>query len=183
MIIINSDEMIIKEAQEKLINNLESYVDEKVFLTIGFQGETIERTISWSNNLRIWFFSETLKGSRYVNAFGIDKPKRNAHISNVCEINFPLKGINRRIGAAIAQDDKGSIYIIHRGKIGGGRSGIGKSLFEENYRGKLISVDDGGDEKTMALIGELNSPNISNEIVNFVYEVNRIKGLLRAGKT
>lgn len=95
-----------------------------------------------------------------------------------CEINFPVNGINRRIGGAFLTDSTGDIFVAHRGKIGGGKKGIGKSLFEDQYRGRWEIVEDNGFETEVALISALKLPRFVNQVRQLVFEVNRItKGL------
>jgi len=35
--------------------------------------------------------------------------------------------MNRTIAGAFASDDEGNIYLVHRGRIGGGKKGIGRT--------------------------------------------------------
>lgn len=177
MLKVITDETKIKDAQLQFLGKLEQHVDRRILVIIGFQGESFNRTISYSHDLDIWFFSEIIPGKRYVNAFGIGKPKENSHITNACEINFPLKDINRRTGGAFVEDHNKDIFVIHRGKIGGGRPGIGKSFFANNYNSKWVSVNDDGIEKTVALIGQLNSSIFAKGVKDFVFEMNRLKGI------
>lgn len=146
-------------------------------------GGSYEGKVSWASKLDIWIFSQTISGSRYWNAFGIGKPSKGSNVSIICEINFPLSSIDRRIGGAFAKDNSGSIFIVHRGKIGGGRKGIGKSLFEDNYRGEWTVVEDDGVENTVALISALNSSRFVRQVSQFIHEVNRIKGIASARPT
>ncbi len=113
---------------------------------------------------------------KHWNGFGIGRPKEGRVNSIVCEINFPYEGINRRIAGAFGKEND-EIVLLHRGKIGGGRKGIGKSLFIDNYRGKFIPVSDGDVENNLALVGNFNSRNVINQIELFVKEVERIKNL------
>jgi hypothetical protein len=93
-----------------------------------------------------------------------------------CEINFPVRGIDRRVGGALAKDNKGRIFVVHRGKIGGGKKGIGKSLFEGSFRGVWDVMEDGDTKSDVALIGALYSPRFVRQVVQFIRQVNIIKG-------
>ncbi len=97
-----------------------------------------------------------------------------------CEINFPVSGINRRVGGAFTSDEAGEIVVVHRGKIGGGRQGIGKTLFEDNYTGSWTDIVDGPYKSSAALIGALSSPRFPKQVQQFVFEVERIKKLRKA---
>jgi hypothetical protein len=126
-------------------------------------------------SLGIWSFSRKIAGSRYWNGFGIGRPEGGAAIAITCEINFPFYGVDRRTGGAFAQDRAGRLFVVHRGKLGGGRKGIGKSLFENHYRGVWEVMDDGGEETPVAVIGILQSPRFARQIAGFVRKIARIK--------
>src|SRR5664280_3470300 len=104
-------------------------------------------------------------------AFGIGKPKAGALLSITSEINFPWSGIDRKTGASFAEDAWGNIFVIHRGKIGGGKKGIGKSLFEHNYRGVWSFMEDGDSITQIAVIGALNSSRFAMQTALFVKKI------------
>ena len=120
-------------------------------------------------------FRSKIAGSRYWNGFGVGRPESGDNVAITCEINFPLYGIDRRTGGAFAQDRSGRTFVVHRGKLGGGRKGIGKSLFENRYRGVWKVMDDDGEETTVAVIGVLQSPRFARQIAQFVRKIARIK--------
>jgi len=183
MLTIIENENEIKIAQKQFSKKLLEYCTKKIFVNVGFQGGNEERDIFWSNELDVGYSYEKFTGSRYWNAFGIKKPKEGSNVTLTCEINIPLKNINRKIGAAFAKDKSGEIYLIHRGKIGGGREGIGKNLFIDNYRGKWVEIEDGDHVNEVALIGSLNSTRFIYQIKNFVYEVDRVKKMAIEGES
>jgi hypothetical protein len=180
MLKILDNESDIKKAQRQFLKKFEHFIDEKILVKVGHLGASYEKEVSWASKQRIWLLSETIsgRGSRYWNAFGTEKPIKSSNVSIICEINFPLSGIDRRIGGAFAKNSSGEIFVVHRGKIGGGRKGIGKSLFEDNYRGGWTSVEDGEIENTVALIGALKSPRFVSQVSRFVFEVARLKSLI-----
>ncbi|NLN59362.1 MAG: hypothetical protein GX147_01385 [Deltaproteobacteria bacterium] len=112
---------------------------------------------------------------RFFHAFGSGKPKPGGLLAASCEINFPTGGIDRRTGGAFARDHRGQVFVVHRGRIGGGRKGIGKSLFDTHYRGVWAMMDDGGQETVVAVIGLLKSDRFPRHLAHFVYKVERIK--------
>jgi hypothetical protein len=123
-------------------------------------------------------FHEKIADSRYWHAFGTGKPSESSHIPITCEINFPIRGIDRRVGGAMAADRYGRIFVVHRGRIGGGQKGIGKALFEDHYRGVWATMEDGSVDTTVALIGELNSARFVRQITQFVRKVDKVKDLI-----
>jgi hypothetical protein len=96
-------------------------------------------------------------------------------LSITSEINFPWSGIDRKTGAAFAEDAWGNIFVIHRGKIGGGKKGIGKSFFEQSYRGVWSLMEDGDCITQVAVIGALNSPRLALQIAHFVKKIEIMK--------
>lgn len=60
--------------------------------------------------------------------------------------------------------------------------GIGKALFDENYRGERVRVQDGDMTLEMALVGELGAERFPYQVACFVNEVQRIKELANTAK-
>ncbi len=140
---------------------------------IGYQGGTVQADVFWLESVSIWVAFQKIE-NRYWNAFGVEEPVDGENLDITCEINSPLIGINRRISGAFAMDNDGAMYLLHSGRIGGGRKGIGKSLFESNYKYGLIKLDNGLE---YAQIGKLGDASLPNNTANFVREIDRIKKL------
>jgi hypothetical protein len=174
MLKIIEDEPTIRRCQKQFAKSFEDFVDEKIPVTIGHPGASFKATVSWSRRFGIWISSKKI-GSRYWNIFGIGCPDKGSAIPMTCEINFPASGIDRRVGGALARDHKGDIYIVHRGKIGGGKKGIGKLLFEGHYRGVWDVMEDGDTKSDVALIGSLHSHRFVRQVVQFIRKVDLIK--------
>ncbi len=168
----------IANAQKRFTDAFKQISDDKVSVHFGHLGASFYREVLWMQQLDIWVHSDIIEGSRHYNGFGIENPRSSTHVSITCEINFPLSGINRRIAGAFAGDRSGGIHIVHRGKVGGGRRGIGKALFEENYGGNWATVKDGDLESRVAVLAALDSTKVPEEVSQFVYEIHRIKGLI-----
>ena len=45
------------------------------------------------------------------------------------QVAFPLQGTNRRLWGVIAADADGGLFLLHSGKVGGKRMGVGKTEF------------------------------------------------------
>jgi hypothetical protein len=175
MINVVENEPAIRKYQRQFSRSLKPLTDEVIPVELGHPGASIRAKVSWSDRLGIWFFSRKIADRRYWNAFGVGRPEGGAHIPITCEINFPLCGIDRRTGGAFAEDGAGRVFVIHRGKLGGGRKGVGKGLFENRYRGLWEIMNDGGEETPIAVIGVLNSPRFARQIAQFVHKIARIK--------
>ena len=161
-----------KEIRKKLLK----YTDKKQPNVIGFKSNNVKRTISISQKYKIWWTrnSEITGNNRYWNLFGkligSTVPK---NLSIVCQINFPFI-LNRAVGGVLAKD-KNKLFVLHRGKIGGGRQGIGKTLFMDHYKGRMVKID----QEEFALVGEVTSSRFCRKLAEFIYEVDRIKNLGR----
>ncbi len=137
MLKVVEEESAIRRYQRQFVRAFRPLAEETIPVNLGHPGASVRARVSWSNRLGIWFFSRRIGTLGYWHAFGIGRPEGGANIPITCEINFPLCGIDRRTGGAFAEDHAGRVFVVHRGKLGGGRKGIGKSLFENHYRGGL----------------------------------------------
>ncbi|MGO8735591.1 MAG: hypothetical protein ACLQVM_22660 [Terriglobia bacterium] len=106
--------------------------------------------------------------NRYWNAFGIGLRASN---SICCEINFPIEGKNEQIAGALAKDEQGAVWVLHRGKIGGGKKGVSKALFEKHYKGPWSNAE--GDP--FAVVGTLGQEDFVKHVSDFVKLVDEIK--------
>ena len=175
MLKVVADESSIRRFERRFARGLRAAGRETVPVRIGHPGASEKARVAWSERLGIWFFSRKIAGSRYWNGFGVGRPERGGAVAITCEINFPLCGIDRRTGGAFALDRDGRIYVVHRGKLGGGRKGIGKSLFESRYRGVWEEMDDGDGATAVAVVASLQSPRFARQIAQFVAKIARIK--------
>ena len=146
-------------------------------LMVGWRGGAEESTVYWSSKYRIWVAFERGKIS-FWNAFGIEEPRGRSASNIVVEVNFPYKGIYRKTQGAFAEDVSGNTFVIHRGGIGGGRKGIGKSLFIDEYMGSWVQLDDGDYYRRVALVANLGDKGFVRQLASFVHEVDRIKSVV-----
>jgi hypothetical protein len=173
----------IKHAQGLFMKKMDKVVDKRDVIIVGYKGESQKLKASWSEKLGIWWITEKSE-NRYWNAFGTKEPKWDTKYSHniTCEINPPFKGINRTIAGVFAEDSNGKIYLLHRGKIGGGRKDIGKTRFWKEFRGEWQEVRDGEMVSKLALVASFESPRFAQQVANFVHEVERIKAISVSSK-
>ena len=165
----------IIELQKHFESIFKSQKPERIRGIIGSAGGAFETTFLYLGKYNIWVSFE--KGdNRYWNGFGVGKPLAGKNNSITCEINFPYEGINRRVAGVLGKEGE-QVIVFHRGKIGGGRQGVGTNLFLDNYRGELWPVQDGKTENKLALIGTIDSKLFVQQVSNFVHEIQRIKDL------
>ncbi len=169
-IIENKDEIL--SCQKNLFDILVGRATEEISGKV-FAGRPIEGTMYWISDLGIWYMYRFVEGSYHWNAFGTEKPSTDRPTAVWSVINSPVEGINKRTGGSFARDPYGNHYLIHRGKIGGHYS---KRIFEKNYRGEWTSVVAGDQVEKVVVIGKIDE-TIPEKIRDFVYEVQRIKGM------
>ena len=167
------DESEIRKCQDLFLNSIIKHSEETFDIKVGFPGgQDDEEETYWSNELGMWMQPIEIEGSRYWHGFGLEKPNPKKSSTIICEINFPIKGINRRVAGVIAKDNNENYYILHRGKLGGNYS---KTNFEESYKGEWTLVQDGDRKTRMVLIGKLNDSNLPYNVRDFVKEIYEIK--------
>jgi len=175
MLRLLEDESDIQKYRRQFIKSFKPFWNEKIQVTLGHPGGAIEAKVFWSDRLGIWMHQGKKSGNRCGHAFGVGKPVKASSIPITCEINFPLHGIDRRMGGALAKDRHGRIFVVHRGKIGGGKKGVGKSLFDKHYRGAWAVMEDGDCETAVALVGSLNSPRFVRQTIQFIRKIDSMK--------
>lgn len=175
MLKVIDDEKLIRKYARLFARSFKPFADETIKVRLGHQGASFPAKVAWSERLGLWSFSQTASNVRYGNQFGMEKPQAASHLPITAEINFPWSGIDRKTGAAFARDAWGRVYVIHRGKIGGGKKGVGKSLFEENYRGLWTWMEDGDTLAQVAVIGALQSPRFALQAALFVRKIEKLK--------
>lgn len=147
---------------------------------LGWQGGRGEYGLYWRDQQDCWgvFESKELK-NRYWCCFGKTDPLGEGNQSITCEINFPIRGSNRRIAGMVLRDDEGNIFIGHSGKVGGGRKGIGKNSFLAYWRRENIEDVAWPDGKTTRaiIIGRVGGKRLPLQIAHFVHEVAEFKRL------
>jgi len=175
MLKVITEQAAIKRYAGQFNKKFRPFVDEEIKVKLGHQGASFSAKVSWSSSLGIWKFSRAVKEVRYWNAFGIGRPETSTVLSIASEINFPWSQIDRKTGGAFARDVWGNVFVVHRGKIGGGKKGVGKSLFEQNYRGVWSFMEDGDSISQVAVIGNLASGRFALQAAQFVKKIEMLK--------
>lgn len=180
MLIAVTDSKAIRVAQKTLEGRLaQSLLKRTGVYTIGYQGGSRE-VRNLRADQRIWFIPQVAKAStipRYWNAFGM-ADRLNLRGSNdiVVEVNIPLGGPSARVAGLFARDSEtGHLILLHRGSIGGGRKGVGKEAFLNWYRQPRVAVSDGSSSSTALKVADIDAPNASHHIADFVEAVFRFK--------
>lgn len=182
MIQVITERKQIAKLQNQFREELLKNFDEEINCWLGHPGGNFQWQVFYSNSENIWvaFIDHE---NRSWNGFGIGRPRENKNNSIIGEINFPIEGINRRIASAFALDSKGKVVILHRGRIGGGSPGVGKSLFIDNFKGEIITAIEGNKEITFCYVAELSSSLFVKQIATYIKEIDAIKRLKKYGST
>ena len=169
-----------KKCQRRLESTLTKGLSQNKTITIGFPGGHRHCTVD--HNGTIWFYSEKID-NRFWNAFGLN-PHENGQNDIVVEINPPLDGIDLRKGAGMfAFDREDSLFLLHSGRIGGGREGISKKAFCEWYQQQQLfpmrDVKIGkGKIKKGILVGNISDGNnFLDDLEAFIIKVQVFKRL------
>lgn len=186
MLTLVSDTKRKKDAQAALEHELKGSLKRLGIRNIGFPGGNVDQTMYSAGKGELWVAfsgpSEDFAVPRYWNAFGIYDPNRPAQTIAV-EINIPSESNSAQVAGFFAEDNEtGDIFLMHSGKVGGGRLGIGKSEFLFWSKAKLVDVaeKDGGIRSGIPIC-KLNDSAIVGRILAFVKRVQSFKGQAAAG--
>lgn len=171
------DEEEVTKLHKIFEQKMKEYQTNQFDVYIGHMGKETKNSdrVFYSEKLNIWWTFQELD-NRYWNAFGIGKPENNHNVSIACELNYPYSNLDLRI-AGLFVKNKGEYLLVHSGKIGGGRKGIGKNHFLNNYTNDYVKVDINGAIKNYAAIASIDSTRFAKQVSNFVNEVDRIKNI------
>lgn len=177
----------IVSSQNRLLRRIRKELRTRVpDVVVGFQGDHHKFPEVFTNN-RIWFAYQSLENKgipRHWNALGSGPPALRRSNNITVEVNPAIHGVNRKVAGLFAVDDKtGHTVLLHRGRIGGGKKGIGKSSFIEWYPGTKVeffdpSYDDG--EESAILVADLDSGRFLIQLEDFVDAVHRFKATGKA---
>lgn len=181
MVTVITEKKRISDLQNRFHKRLGEFLTDKIDCWVGYPSGRFEDTVKYSDELDIWI-SHNKQPNKFWNGFGVGRPIEGRNNSLNGEINFPFEGIKRIIAGAFGEEDNGNILVLHRGRIGGGKPGIGKNYFTDNFRGDIISAIDGDRETEFCLVGALNSNHFPKQVAIFVKEIYRVKNL-KEGET
>lgn len=182
MLIIVTDKNEISRCQKKFEENLKRCLPLCEKRDVGYRGGNVKDMPIYTDgtNGGIWFGTKDLTKSRYWNAFGFQTEEKGPlHIT--AEINFAHEGVNNRIGGLFAKDARtGKYFVLHRGKVGGGRKGVGKKAFKNFYDGQFVEVKQNHDFREVILVAGIDDP--FDAVHRFAESVRDFKETIKAGK-
>jgi len=168
----------IERLQRQLSRVLGRVAEKSKVIRVGWRGGAADLRVSWNSRLNFWWWVDNDGGrGNYWNPFGA--LRGGLPLSSIdCGVNIAPSGIDRTVSGAFATDESGGHFLVHRGRIGGGREGVGKQLFLNNYQGRWLTARSGSETEDVALVGALDSDRFPRQLSAFVEQVRRMK-LLR----
>lgn len=174
MLTLITDARQVRAATKQFRSQLAGAAGKPVRHVVGFPGGSEEARV-WVLRRQGFFWCQ-LAGAdghnRCWNGFGLVMPEEARVLPLVVEINVPWEGVNRTIGGVFLQGPRGEVYVGHRGRIGGGRKGVGKAAFWARYHEQKQDVLD---DDPVIVLGKIGSPKLPADIAAFVRTVDEIK--------
>lgn len=147
---------------------------------IGWQGGGDNARVYLKNNF--WFtskkYTDRPKTPRYWNAFGYCDPKQPDSTTLVItvEINIELENTSNQLAGYFARDESGRIWLMHSGRVGGGRAGISKEAFLGWGFIETCPVFDAHDKTRQGIpVTPIDQSNALQTIEKFVDRVRKFK--------
>lgn len=112
---------------------------------------------------------------RHLNWFGFLGEER--HVDITVEVNVPFEGHQPSVGGYFVRDTReNQIYLAHSGKIGGGKTGVGKEAFFAWSNPELIeAVDIKGRTRNGVLVLPLDRAAATRSAINYIETVAHFK--------
>lgn len=173
------------KAQRKLEATIHRDFKRKVVKNIGYPGGTDFNATVFTDGAH-WYWAADLNNDdtpnpRRLNWFGLFKEDGDLQIS--VEVNTAYEGRNDLVAGFFARDnDTGTVYLLHSGRVGGGTKGVGKSAFLAWSDQRPIEVaDSSGGIREGVLVMPVEGISASRSAVRYVETIARFKQAVRAG--
>ena len=150
MLTVITDTATLAAAQQTFRENLLAAMPQRITCTVSGVGGGFSTEVAYAPEWDLWY-AQQIQDKKCWNGFGIGAPIAGKKVALAAEINFPAEGLNRALSGVFARDENGRVFVLHRGKIRGG-----KALFFRHYHGETVSADDGGKPDDFARIAALD---------------------------
>lgn len=161
----------LSAAEHRLANVVRAASKQSGTLNLGYPGGQRQVRVFWIPGPGLWITLHRVE-QRYWHACGLGDPfAQTEPIGIDVEINPPTQGIDRRLAGVFARDDSGGLHLLHRGGVGGGTRGVGKSTFLQFLTAQnipLTPVKDGDQESHLIHISRLAADRLFHNIAAFV---------------
>jgi len=187
MFVLLESKSEIAIAQRTLESTLQRALPRKAVKDIGYPGGRVHSAHVHTDG-RFWFWSRDFRGRkvanlRRLNWFG--RFSETAGLGITVEINTPYEGRNDQAAGFFARDtDTGIIYLIHSGRVGGGKKGVGKNAFYVWSNEPVVAVvDSKGLPRRGILVMPIKGSAVAASASRYIDLVARFKSAVRAGET
>jgi hypothetical protein len=176
----------IAEAQHTLETTIRRAFSRSVVKHIGHPG-------GWEDNAKLatdghyWFWSKNYRGRevanrRRLNWFGT--VGKSTGVSITVEINTSYVGPNDQVAGFFARNEAtGAVYLVHSGRVGGGKKGVGKDAFRAWLGEPLVeALDSLGRCRDGLLVMPIEAAGATRSLVHYIDQVSRFKRAVRDGE-
>lgn len=170
-----------RQLEAQIKNNLQNRGDHN----IGFPGGNANADLYSNGHGQLWAAFDNLSDAaipKRWNAFGIyNSDTRSQEIA--VEINIPTDVPSGRIAGFFAKDiATGHEYLMHGGRIGGGKPGVGKQAFLTHSKLQLYNAEQPDSaSREGIIIGRIDQSDLTSRIWSFVQQVSEFKKAVRNG--
>lgn len=176
----------IAKAQRKLEATVRREFTKRVVKNIGYPGGTTSDAKVFTDG-HYWFWSSDYDDSdipnpRRWNWFGLFSDDADLQIS--AEINTAYEGRNDQVAGFFARNNEtGSVYLLHSGRVGGGKKGVGKAAFLAWSNHRLIEVvDSSGGVREGVLVMPVEGTAATRAARRYIDTIASFKQAVRAGE-
>lgn len=128
----------------------------------------------WIPELDLWVATSEMP-KRMRNAFGNGRPT-NGSLPYVVHISSPKVGPNPHVSGLFVRDTEGRTFLVHDGRVGGGKKGIGREALFRHLGVAPQTIRSGDRSREVILIGDVASPELPDKIAQFVSSVREFRG-------
>lgn len=176
-------------AQSKLEKTLKREFSGRAIKDIGYPGGR-QRAAEVLTDGRYWFWSKDHRGRkvqnpRRLNWFG--RYSENPGTSISVEINVAYEGRSDKSAGFFGRDNEtGIVYLLHSGRVGGGKKGVGKKAFASRCVSSgesLVEVfDSTGASRRGLIVMPVEGIGASRSAIRYVAMVDEFKRSVRDGE-
>ena len=179
MFVLIQDEKEKQESQERLEQAIARRLTDQGLRNIGFPSGNRDESIFANTAGGLWAafgLVSNVAVPRRWNVFGVFDPKRKSQNITV-EINIPTGSNGASVAGCFARDTvSGKTYLMHNGRIGGGKVGVGKRAFLAWSKTHLTEIACGnGKLRSEIVVGCIDSDDFVERLWRFVRLVRDFK--------
>jgi len=177
----------VAQAQNDMEESLAKYLPLQRHRSIGFPSDTV-RDARVRTNGEFWHRTADFKESsepspRRLNWFGVYREPLDLEIT--VEVNIAYSGNNGRVAGFFAKNSEtGTVYLMHSGRVGGGRPGVGKDAFL-SWSGLPLqeAVDAQGNKRLGIVVMPVTGRSAAIPAMRYLKKIAEFKLAVREGLT